>query len=295
VERLDFAPKVAGRMTTAVAIAVVLLVLVVTNVWVHLGPGQVHVVTGPLAALLLLILARMAGLTWQELGLGRQTLLRGLQSAAVAAAAVAVVYAVAVSLPVTHGAFRDTRYRMGPGRALYTALVAIPLGTVLFEEVAFRGVLWGLLSRDYGVLTATVVSAGLFGLWHVLPATALARTHTSVQGRSVQGDTAEGRLADGDTAAGPRRLAITVLATIAFTTLAGIVFAELRRRSGSLVAPIGLHWATNGLGVLAAARVWVISAGETDRPDIPDASAPLGLVARPAWRRIITRLRSSRS
>lgn len=48
-------------MTTAVAIAVVLLVLVATNVWVHLGPGQVHVVTGPLAALLLLVLARMAG------------------------------------------------------------------------------------------------------------------------------------------------------------------------------------------------------------------------------------------
>lgn len=305
-------------MTTAVAIAVVLLVLVVTNVWVHLGPGQVHVVTGPLAALLLLVLARMAGLTWQDLGFGRQELLRGLQFAALAAAAVAVVYAVAVLMPVTRGAFRDTRYRMGPGRALYTALVAIPLGTVLFEEVAFRGVLWGLLSRDHGVLTATVVSAGLFGLWHVLPATALARTHTSVQGRSAQGrsaegdtaqgrsvrgrsaegDTTKGRFADGDTAAGPRRVAITVLATIAFTTLAGIVFAELRRRSGSLAAPIGLHWATNGFGVLAAARVWAISAGGNDvpdTPDTPDASAPLGLVAQPAWRRIITRLRSSRS
>ena len=35
-------------MTTAVAIAVVLLVLTVTNVWVHLGPTGVHLVTGPL-------------------------------------------------------------------------------------------------------------------------------------------------------------------------------------------------------------------------------------------------------
>ncbi|HEX7538425.1 MAG TPA: CPBP family intramembrane glutamic endopeptidase [Dermatophilaceae bacterium] len=299
-------------MTTAVAIAVVLLVLVVTNVWVHLGPGQVHVVTGPLAALLLLVLARMAGLTWQELGFGRPALMRGLQFAAVAAVAVAVVYAVAVSMPVTRGAFRDTRYRMGPGRALYTALVAIPLGTVLFEEVAFRSVLWGLLSRDYGILTATAVSAGLFGLWHMLPATALARTHTSVQGRSAEGEVGEGRSvhgrsaegenaegenaegedAEGDTAAGPRRLTITVLATIAFTTLAGIVFAELRRRSGSLVAPIGLHWATNGFGVLAATRVWAISAGETETPD---ASGPLGVVTQPAWKRIIRRLRSSRS
>jgi membrane protease YdiL (CAAX protease family) len=43
---------------------------------------------------------------------------------------------------------------------------------------------------------------------------------------------------------------------VAFTGLAGVVFCELRRRSGSLLAPAGLHWATNGLGVLAAAAVW---------------------------------------
>jgi membrane protease YdiL (CAAX protease family) len=41
-----------------------------------------------------------------------------------------------------------------------------------------------------------------------------------------------------------------------FTGLAGVVFCELRRRSGSLLASAGLHWATNGLGVLVAAAVW---------------------------------------
>jgi CAAX amino terminal protease family. len=81
-----------------------------------------------------------------------------------------------------------------------------------------------------------------------------------------------------------------VLATIAFTTIAGIVFAELRRRSGSLVAPIGLHWATNGLGVLAASRVWAISPREVDTPD-----DPLWPVTQPAWQRIFRRLWSSRS
>jgi membrane protease YdiL (CAAX protease family) len=289
------------------AIAVVLVVLVMTNVWVHLGPGRVHVVTGPLAALVLLALGRMAGLTWQELGLGRQALARGLQFAVVAAVAVAIVYAAGVAIPFTRGAFRDTRYRIGPRAALYTALVAIPLGTVLFEEVAFRSVLWGLLSREFGILTATVVSACLFGLWHVLPATVLARTHTSVRGSSAQ---------EGDSAR-RRRVAITVFATIAFTTLAGIVFAELRRRSGSLVAPIGLHWATNGLGVLAAARVWATSPGEEALADgttadltapdattadgappeaiTADASAPLASLGQPAWTRLVRRLRSGRS
>jgi CAAX protease family protein len=35
-----------------------------------------------------------------------------------------------------------------------------------------------------------------------------------------------------------------------------VVFCELRRRSGSLLAPAGLHWAVNGLAVLASAAVW---------------------------------------
>jgi membrane protease YdiL (CAAX protease family) len=239
-------------MTAAVAIALVLLVLAATNVWVHVGPSRAHVVTGPLTALLLLLVGAMAGLTWPELGLGSKTLLRGTQVAVAAAVAVGMVYAVGVAIPFTRGVFRDTRYHLGLRAALYTSLVVIPLGTVLFEEVAFRGVLWGLLDRDFGVLAASTVSAGLFGIWHVLPALGLARTHTSLQGHST---------------AGRRRIAITMLATVLFTTIAGIVFAELRRRTGSLVAPIGLHWATNGLGVLAAARVWAMSsvdvAGDT--------------------------------
>jgi len=266
----------AGVMTTAVAIAVVLLVLVATNLWVQMAPTFVHLVTGPLAALLLLLVARMAGLSWQELGLARQTLLVGIQVAALAAASVAIVYAVAVVIPFTRGAFRDTRYRLGLRAALFTALVAIPLGTVIFEEVAFRSVLWGLLVRAFGVSAATALSACLFGLWHVLPAMGLAQTHTSVRAHP---------------SAGRRRVTTTVLATIAFTTIAGVVFAELRRRSGSLVAPVGLHWATNGLGVLAAARVWATSPGNAASRV---ASPQIEPVAQPGWQRIVKRLRAGR-
>ena len=35
--------------------------------------------------------------------------------------------------------------------------------------------------------------------------------------------------------------------------LGGVVFAWLRLRSGSLLAPMGLHLATNSIGLLAAA------------------------------------------
>jgi membrane protease YdiL (CAAX protease family) len=40
------------------------------------------------------------------------------------------------------------------------------------------------------------------------------------------------------------------LATVGFTTLAGVVLCWLRPRSDSLVAPILAHWAVNALGVI---------------------------------------------
>ena len=235
-------------MSSAAALAVVLVVLVAVNLWVHLGPPRVHVLTGPLASALLLLVARGAGLTWSELGLARSDLLEGALYGAATAGAVAAVYLVAVAIPFTRGAFRDTRYQVGPGAAVFMALVTIPLATVMFEEVAFRSVLWGLLVRDLGMPAAIAGTAVLFGLWHVLPGVKLMRTNTAVGG------------------AGGSRALLTVLGTVAFTTLAGVVFAELRRRSGSVVAPMILHWATNGLGVLAAARVWALSSRGASAP-----------------------------
>ena len=230
-------------MTTRV-LALVLVVLIVINVWGHRAPRRAQLVTGPLAAVVLLLIGRVGGLSWGQLGLARADLARGALSAAVSVAVVAVVYLVLVAIPPTRVLFRDTRYQVGMRSALHTSVVTVPLSTVVFEECAFRGVLWGLLARDLGVGYATAMSALLFGLWHVLPALDLARSNTALQGQRESGRS---------------RAVLTVLATVAFTTVAGVVLAELRRRSGSLLAPTGLHWATNGMGVLAAARVWAIS------------------------------------
>ena len=226
------------------AVAVVLVTLVVVNVWVHLGPRHTHVVTGPVAALVLVAVGRAAGLSWDQLGLSVHDVLRGAVFGAVAAGAVAVVYLAALAVPFTRRAFLDTRYQISMRAAVLTSLVTIPLATVVFEEVAFRSVLWGLLEEERGAGVATAVTSVLFGLWHILPALDAARTSTAIQREGPREK---------------RRLVLTVLGTVAFTALAGVVFAELRRRSGSVVAPIGLHWATNGLAVVAAARVWALS------------------------------------
>jgi membrane protease YdiL (CAAX protease family) len=228
------------RVCPGLAIAAVVPFLALVNV-IDIRVAHASVVVGPVAAAGLLVAARRAGLTWHELGLGAGTWRRGLIWGAAAIGAVAVVFAAGAALPLTRGAFRDSRYDLGWRDALLRAFVLIPLGTVLFEEVAFRGVLWGLLHRVRGPWTATIVSSALFGLWHVLPSLGLVTANQAI-GSTV--------------GTGTSGTAISVLGTVLFTGLSGVVFCELRRRGGSLLAPAALHWATNSLGVLAASAVW---------------------------------------
>lgn len=230
----------ALRLSAKTAVFAVIAILAVVNVVDVLVP-HASLVVGPACAAVLLVIARRAGLSWAELGLGRGTWRRGLTWAAVIVGVVALVLAAGAALPLTREAFRDSRYRLGWADALLTSLVLIPVGTVLTEETAFRGVLWGLLRRAYGTAPATGVSSVLFGLWHVLPSLGLAADNAAIGGAVGGGRSAQ---------------VITVVATVLFTTAAGVVFCELRRRSGSVLAPAALHWAANGLGVLASAAVW---------------------------------------
>lgn len=227
---------------TAAALAVVLVTLAAVNVWVHVGPRRAHVVTGPLAAVFLIAVGRAAGLSWDELGFAAGWAGRGLRWGGLAAGLVVAGYAVALALPATHRFFRDSRYRLAAAPALGAAFVAVPLGTVVFEEVAFRGVLWGLLADVAGAGLATAATALLFGLWHVLPALDLARTNAAAAGSG-----------------GRRRRAAVVLGTVAFTAAAGVLFGLLRSGSDSLLAPVLLHWALNAAGVLGSAFVWSLS------------------------------------
>lgn len=225
-----------------VALVACLAVMVGANVWVHVGPARWQPVTGPAAAALLLLIGRLAGLSWAQLGLGEGSVGPGLVWGGAAVACVALVYAVGVALPATRGLFRDDRHRLPPRSTILRAALVVPLATVVFEEVAFRGVLWGLVEVPHGGVWATGVTATLFGVWHVLPAVDGARTN------SATGEVARVHLVR------------QVAGTVVFTALAGVVLGVLREQSGSLLAPALLHWATNGLGVVAAALAWRWSA-----------------------------------
>jgi membrane protease YdiL (CAAX protease family) len=240
-------------LRAAAVLAVLLVALAAVHVWAHRAAPAVRLVGAPLVTLGLLGLGLLTGLSWADLGLAPRTVPAGVAVGLAAAAVVAVGYGVALAVPRIRRAIRDERYRMPPGVAARTALVVVPLATVLPEEVAFRGLLWGQLAQWRGELWATAGSAAVFGLWHVLPALDMARRNVALRSR------------------GGRTALLTIAATVVATALAGVLLAELRRRTGSLLAPIGLHWAVNGLGVLAAAWAWRIER-ETPPPDGRTAS-----------------------
>ena len=218
------------------AVGLVLAVLAAALV-VDRAVGGAHLAVGLGLAACLLAVARAAGLTAAELGLARSAWPAGLRWGGAAAALVGAAYAVAYLLVPVRQALPDGEGGLGRA-ALWTVLVVIPLGTVLPEELAFRGLLLALLGRRYGLLAGVLLSSGLFGLWHVVP--------------SLGGGTANATMASvvgADAAGAVVRVAVTVVST----SVAGVVLCWLRLRSGSLLAPIVAHWTVNGLGVIVAA------------------------------------------
>jgi uncharacterized protein len=212
--------------------------LVAWSALANLGLGDLlYVPRNLLLTAGLLVLARRWRLRADELGLGRRHLGPGLRWGAGSVGVVALVVGAGVALADVLGPvatlLADDRAALGGAALAVAVLVRIPLGTAVFEEVAFRGVLRAVARRRLTALPATLWTSGVFGLWHVAP-TIVALRINDVDPTSAAGVGA-------------------IVGAVATTTVAGIVFDQLRARSGSLVAPILAHWATNALGLLAAA------------------------------------------
>ncbi|MCB1267711.1 MAG: CPBP family intramembrane metalloprotease [Microthrixaceae bacterium] len=196
------------------------------------------------AGTLVWVARRWGRTSFRELGLSPDRLRSGLVWGGLAATAVAGITAIGALLPVTRELFHDDRaadLSLG-GLAAY-ALVEIPLGTVLAEETMFRGVLPAMFRRRFAhrrnwAIRGDATAAVLFGLWHVLPSLDLAASNTALKdlpfGLGVP---------------------VAIAASVGATAAAGLGFTWLRNRSGSLAAPMLLHWAINGSGIVAA---WIV-------------------------------------
>jgi len=204
---------------------------VARSVWI---PGDWHFAANVALWALMVVVARIAWLNPTELGLARSQCGRGARWGGTAAVVVAAVVVAAAYVPAAEGLFDDDRAAIGVGRLLLEIVIVIPFGTVLLEEFAFRGVLFGLLRRVERDLVAVAVSALLFGLWHVLPTFGGNNGGLEGEASSLLGETG------------------LALGTFAATAVAGLVFAWLRLRSHSLVAPILAHLATNSVPLVVA-------------------------------------------
>ena len=186
------------------------------------------------AAAATLAAAAASGLTPADLGLRRDRLRSGLRLGAAAGAPVAAAFGLAALTPASRPVLNDQRVAGLDGRQLaYHVLLRIPLGTVAWEETAFRGVLQAALRRVLTEPAATAVAGATFGIWHIRP-------------------TAEALAANRLAASRGGRI-VAVAAVAAGTAAAGALLSLLRDRSGSLAAPVMVHLAANGTAPLASA------------------------------------------
>jgi uncharacterized protein len=178
--------------------------------------------------------AAASGLTAGDLGLRRDRLRAGLRCGSAAAAPVVAAFGLAALVPATRPLLDDQRVAGLDRRQLaYQVLLRIPVGTVGWEEIAFRGVLHAALRRVLAEPVAVAVGSAVFGLWHIRPTAEALAVNRLAASR------------------GARITAVSAVA--AGTAGAGALLTLLRERSGSLAAPVLVHLAANCVAPLASA------------------------------------------
>jgi membrane protease YdiL (CAAX protease family) len=163
--------------------------------------------------------AGLVALTNASLGFRPPALWRGLRLGVVAGSVVSAGVVATTGLPRVRVAMAE---RELPEPTTGWLLVRIPVGTVWAQEAAFRGALGTLAAEAFGPRWGRLLQATAFGLSHV---------------------------ADARGAGEP------VVGTVVVTGAAGWAFGWLHSRSGSLLAPMLVHLATNEAGALAALAV----------------------------------------
>lgn len=215
------------------------LALVAYNTVLPLLFGRFHEKTYvPLnsgVGLLLIALSHWGlGLSWEGMGMGGKGLWAG--------AGWGLLVGLALGLPLLMGAvllphlpglvkgFVPSGPLLSINALAYHLLLRIPIGTALFEEVAFRGALYGLLAQRLAPLSALLASSIVFALWHIGPI-AVRQRLSGVHGfwpvlwQWVGG--------------------------LGGTFLGGMLLGGLRWGTGSLAGPVVAHALVNDMGLLA--------------------------------------------
>lgn len=210
------APPVGKRTAgNARVLALGATLLLVHNALVVAGIGEVATfIANGLIALGVVLVGRRWRLERVDLGVGVDR--RSIVLSVVAAAAIVAIVAALALLGLLPADPHPAG--LSPGEFWFRVLIGIPIGTAVFEELIFRGVLLGAWTRSTSTRAAVIATSVTFGLWHV----------AAEIGRSGQ--------------LSPAGIVPGVVAT---ATVSVFVLCPLRRRTGNLLAPITVHAATN--------------------------------------------------
>lgn len=118
----------------------------------------------------------------------------------------------------------------------YELLFRIPFGTAFSEEVIFRSVLLGILLVNHSNSIAIIVSAILFGLWHVFPTLKNLENNDTLNFDKISKR--------------QKRGIITTVINVLSTTLIGVIFGVITIRTRSFMATWMIHTTINGISIL---------------------------------------------
>jgi membrane protease YdiL (CAAX protease family) len=242
--KVPAAPRAPDFSDASAVTAVALL-----NLGLNRTPARWELPASGLAATAMLLLAMESGADLTEEGLDFSQLDDGLRLGLIVGVPLAVGVMAASRVPAVRRFYHDERIaRATADDIVYHLLARIPFATAMAEEVIFRSALLGIFGRGRSDFTAAVMSSALFGAWHILPT--IDRLHTNPGAAELHGRDL-------------RRQAIAVGGVVAGTALAGMAFSWLQWRSRSVIAPIVVHAALNGAGLLAG---WWGSRSPEDQP-----------------------------
>jgi len=173
-------------------------------------------------SLLVLWAVKGMGLTLSEMGLSRNNLGRGLLWGGLVGLTAPLVafglmnWSLIIQLPWWSDVgltYPDLVYRVA---------FRIPVGTAAFEEIAFRGVLFGLLMRE-GVRKAIWLSSALFAIYHI-------------------GLVLRVMASNGITMVSLVEFIILAAVGVSITFIWGLAFAFVRYKGRNVAASILTHW-----------------------------------------------------
>ncbi len=211
-----------------VAVIATILILFGNAAGLAAGPNVVTVSWATMAQtvgtlLIVIVASRWCGLTLAEAGIGRTNLLRSTLIGAGIGLGLAAVLLLALEVgaqlgtPITYQPLRGASI----SAVLTHALVGLPLQTAIPEELAFRGLVLGLLMRKLTPLRAALVTSAIFVAWHVV---------VQVQTLAVTNFTS------------PWQIVPAMGLAFAGLFAGGLIFALLRLRTRNLAAAVVAHW-----------------------------------------------------